>query len=846
LLLTGTEDRLLLNDLQERALWESLIGPAIRKFSLVDPARMAELAHHAYGLLANYRSLGRLNDSMWMADASAEPEIFHRWARTFQRECTRQRWIPRCELIEAVTHAFEWGALAPPKEIGWIGFDRETPAEQALRIALAARGAAQSELSWEIDQPTPPVLYAAQSERDETKACAEWVRTRLASRPESRIGILMPDLAARRPQLERELYRILSPERFAISAGPAPSLPFEFSLGQPLAQVPLVHAALLLLRWLHAPLMQQELSWLLLSNILGAAQGEVARDALAQLDAKLRNQRCAPPELTLESFLRQPQSGAPAATALHRDLSSMLQQYRRGPRQATAGEWLRRIARLLEAARWGERSDASSVLFQAREAWERMLEQVASLDLFAKEPLPYKKLLEILERTAQETIFAPESEDAPVQVMGAYAASGQSFDAIWFLGATDTAWPATGRPNPLLPIALQRELGMPHASAAENSALAHQVMARIAESAGAIVYSFAQMSDESVQRPSPLVSSFAPAPFAVAAPARRTVSLETVADDTWVPLLNAGLSSGGHTPLKRQAECPFQAFVFHRLAVRELPVAGRGLSPADRGNLFHKVMQGVWSEDVGGYTHLTSHADLLHATVAGTLRPLVAGHTAAAIRWLGAECGDPWQRAYLNAEEERTIDLVMDWLGIEANRRPFHVAQVEERSSIFVGELALTVRADRIDDVAGGKLLIDYKTGEVSTTSWDGPRPEQPQLPLYAAFGHADDLVGAVFAQVRRPKLVFKGRVDDPRANLSEKLTAKDALLIEAYDPEMVEQWRGTLLNLSQSFVRGEAQVDPHVYPRSCQYCPLDGVCRVVELRGTPVPPDTADEEDTE
>ena len=104
-----------------------------------------------------------------------------------------------------------------------------------------------------------------------------------------------------------------------------------------------------------------------------------------------------------------------------------------------------------------------------------MLEQVASLDFFAKEPLPYKKMLEILERTAQETIFAPESEDAPVQVMGAYAASGQSFDAIWFLGATDTAWPATGRPNPLLPIALQRELGMPHASAAENSALAHRV-----------------------------------------------------------------------------------------------------------------------------------------------------------------------------------------------------------------------------------------------------------------------------------------------------------------------------------------------------------------------------------
>ena len=59
------------------------------------------------------------------------------------------------------------------------------------------------------------------------------------------------------------------------------------------------------------------------------------------------------------------------------------------------------------------------------------------------------------------------------------------------------------------------------------------------------------------------------------------------------------------------------------------------------------------------------------------------------------------------------------------------------------------------------------------------------------------------------------------------------AQLIGAYNHDLVEQWRGTLLNLSESFVRGEAQVDPHVYPKSCQYCPLDGVCRVVESRGT-------------
>ena len=237
------------------------------------------------------------------------------------------------------------------------------------------------------------------------------------------------------------------------------------------------------------------------------------------------------------------------------------------------------------------------------------------------------------------------------------------------------------------------------------------------------------------------------------------------------------------------------------MGVRDLSIAGRGLSPGDRGNLIHRVMEGVWSKDMGGHVHLTSHADLLNATSAGTLRPLVAEHTAAAIRSLNAEHGDPWQRAYLKAEEERAIDLVMDWLAIESARQPFQVVTVEEKSTIQVGDLALSVRADRIDQVAGGELLIDYKTGEVSTASWEGPRPEQPQLPLYAAFGDAKNLIGAVFAQMRPSKMAFKGRVDDARANLSATLDAKQ-LVTAPYTADLVEEWRGTLLHLAESFVQ--------------------------------------------
>jgi RecB family exonuclease len=371
-------------------------------------------------------------------------------------------------------------------------------------------------------------------------------------------------------------------------------------------------------------------------------------------------------------------------------------------------------------------------------------------------------------------------------------------------------------------------------------------MERTAASCGEAIYSYAQMSGDAMERPSPLVSSFASANAVIPRESPRTIQLEPVTDDTWVPLTHTGAASGGHMPLKRQADCPFQAFTFHRLRVRELSIAGRGLSPGERGTLIHKILEGVWSRDIGGHAHLTSHADLLNAAQAGTLHPLVAQHAAAAIRSMHAEHGDRWQRAYLKAEEERAIDLVMDWLALESARQRFEIVAVEKKIDIFVGELALRVRADRIDKVPGGELLIDYKTGEVFTASWEGPRPEQPQLPLYAAFGGTTNLIGAVFAQVRRPKLTFKGRVADARTNLLETLENKDPLVSTSYTAELVEEWRGTLLRLAESFVRGEAQVDPHVYPKSCLYCPLHGVCRVAELRGLAAVQDSGDDEDAE
>ena len=62
---------------------------------------------------------------------------------------------------------------------------------------------------------------------------------------------------------------------------------------------------------------------------------------------------------------------------------------------------------------------------------------------------------------------------------------------------------------------------------------------------------------------------------------------------------------------------------------------------------------------------------------------------------------------------------------------------------------------DKLAD--GGHVLIDYKSERMLTPKqWDGPRPDDPQLPLYAVAA-PEDLAAVAFAKVRPGEMRFIG-----------------------------------------------------------------------------------------
>jgi probable DNA repair protein len=442
----------------------------------------------------------------------------------------------------------------------------------------------------------------------------------------------------------------------------------------------------------------------------------------------------------------------------------------------------------------------------------------------------YTAFLDVLEHQASETIFAPESREAPVQILGPLEAAGLTFDALWFLGADDTSWPAVAPPHPFLSRPLQNQHEMPHANADIDLRLAKQVTARLEQSAPRRVFSYATQNAEGACRPSPLVA-LGKQPLSAQALRAQMGATDDLAgrhdspevlieqEPTVVVPWPVEQVAGGADVLKLQAACPFHAFANKRLAARAIDETDWGLEASERGSVVHRILEKLWEE-------MKTRDGLGEAVARGRLRGMAEQATTEALERYAPQGPDRvWGQAYLDAEQERIVALIEEWLAYERQRADFEVEAREDERTASVGELKLKLRVDRIDRVKDGRVIIDYKTGNVSADIWDGARPDEPQLPIYAAYGQVEELKGILLGRVAQGQVKFTGRVEN-----SEAVMRGAAQLTKIpFRAEMMENWQRVLLDLSDQFLRGEARINPKRFPGTCQYCSFSGLCRIAE-----------------
>lgn len=508
-----------------------------------------------------------------------------------------------------------------------------------------------------------------------------------------------------------------------------------------------------------------------------------------------------------------------------RQLQAFLAARQSWNRRQSTQEWARSLSRALSQLGWPGETPLQSEGYQTLQAWLDALQQFSSLSRVGTD-LDLSEAIGLLSQTLRQTIYQPESAEAPIQIMGTLESAGQQFDALWVTGMGQNTFPAPPRPNPFVPLSLQRQAGVPGATTESAYQMAREQIQQWNRSARWVHYSWPAQVDGAAVSVTPLLKHH-PVNEQGAAPrddAERVLfevaRLETLQTDQAPALDHPGNIRGGVAVLRDQSACPFRAFARHRLVAAGLEEPQPGVDPRLRGSLVHQCLEAVWQE-LSDQQHLLALSNdarkhLIEDVVASVFQ-----------RQLGYK--DDLQDAWIRIEHTRICGLLSDWLEVEAQRSPFSVLETEARQSVQVGALQLQVSVDRIDQLEpDGLLVVDYKTGDCRPQDWFGERPKDPQLPLYGCFTR-EGVRGLAFGRLKTGKMGWVG-VADPSLSLSE-LKALDRLpegLAEADWPAQQQSWRTHLERLADGFVHGDARVDP--LPKACDYCDLDTLCRVQSL----------------
>jgi ATP-dependent helicase/nuclease subunit B len=821
--------KLILNRTQEQSLWADLARADGHDATLLEGPRyrLADLAQEAHELLCSYapRLLATAARTGWQNDAAA----FSRWLTNFEQTCGREDLLSAArlpiELLGLLKNSPSDANHLPRKPLLIIGFDRFLPIQHEVFDAWGL---------WREAPLAPPVApphsYVVDNEQAELAACALACSRQLAAAPGTRILVVAQNVTAMRGQIERAFLHLATIAQ-----------QFEFSLGIPLDRVAFSRAAFLVIRWLSSSLSEHELDWLFSTGLLAASPNETTC-LQAQMRA-LRRRGLEQPDWTLEAFLesfpaRSDKFGAFEAGSLQSWINRMTAARSRlgelGRQPQSPLDWAEFIPQLLESLSFAAAVTPASAEFQAAERWQQALEITASLG-FDGCRLDWRDFLSALDRTLAKTLFAPESSDAPIQICGPAESAGLTADAIWFLGATEQAWPASGNTHPLLPLEVQRDAHMPHATPQLDWNLAEAITARLLASAPEVHFTYARQREGAEARPSRLVTQVAGAaellPADLLSPVPAAPATVSVEDFSRIPL-PPGQIAGGAAILTAQSQCPFKAFATARLRAQSWDAAQAGLTAKQRGQLLHAVLQSVWAGPPDG---IRTHAELVNRADRESWVSWVTAHVRRVFQnEIPDRLSDRMPARYLELEQERLIPLVTAWLEYESARIAFEVLETEAECVKDIAGLQLKLRLDRLDRLIDGSVLvIDYKTGDVKTKSWQLPRPDDIQLPLYARFALKEDheLGGLAFARVRPGDLSFAGHIGAPVATLYADLKSTSTLAKNPLTVEQLEDWDKYIEQLAKDFLAGRAEVDPRDYPKTCEHCGLQTLCRVDENR---------------
>ncbi len=818
--------RSLINATQSQALWRQLIEASVRNdtnLMLLNVPQTVRAVRISWQLVHDWQ----IDEQQIRADLGPDSKQLLIWFEEYRSLLAKRFLIDPAQLS---SHLVKLELRNPYPTIFWYAYDLITPVQRALNQRLLDQGATVIEHQAAAKDKTANgsnvKAKTFDTEHQELDAALRAARAMLEENSEARIAIVVPDLERRYRQVQdlaRDVfYPSLSPAQLSQT-----DAAYRFSLGQPLAKLPAIQAALSLIEFLTKPLLLPELKLLLRSRFI--AQGANSQVLLNCLVGQRLN-RVSLAQLAQLVAESEPTSGVQNFVDQVLEFQSNLDerlnlaQQRAGYRALEISEWLQLLQQWLQLWGWRTASSEASLNseeYQLNDRWNALIEELASLNL-VHQRIGAKRLFEQIQQAARETIFLARSEPAPIVISGLLEAGGRIVDQLYLTGMHQD-YPVPHNADAFVAKRLLQQAGHPMADPVSEFEHYQQLLGQILAAAATTTISYARIASDQADLIRGSSSLFTQQVWQTQPQASAIVDsprLVSYQDNYGPPVNNPKVQKGGARIFENQSQCAFKAFAEHRLKLSAEQETEFGLDALDRGNVVHRLLETLWRELKTQESLQSMDEQALAKVVERHIDALLADNKLN----FSAE-----KRQLISHENQRLKDLLLEWLAVDRARNlSFTVRHRELQGRGEIGGIAYRYVIDRIDELEDGRrLVIDYKTGSVSRAQWLDDRLQSPQLPLYALSidDQAIPIAGIAFGQTKRWHSQYQELAEDEIFHLSTSYTRSRAELWR----QRRLAWPKIFEQLAKDFIEGRAQVDP-IDENVCRYCDFSRLCRIQQL----------------
>ncbi|MDC0213372.1 PD-(D/E)XK nuclease family protein [Gammaproteobacteria bacterium] len=636
--------------------------------------------------------------------------------------------------------------------------------------------------------PTPTPTKVSQtvlkcnSFEEEVSQATKWAMSVKSVDSDSIIGIVVPNLTNRYNLISRQIANSLDPEKGSHTDR------FNISSGQSLDKHPIWTHALVFLRACNEHLTLEE--YAILSNSKFFDSDDLT-DFLRESQPKLASTFPPKPLPTTKNSMT---------------LFEFLEEQKSKPQQRSLADWVTTLRSWLALVNWPCLDRLQTFEFQAYQAIKKEFTFLEGDNL--TKSLDYDSALQLIHGALENTLHAPERQAQDIQVLGIIESIGLAFTHLWVCEMDENNFPSKSSYNPFLPLSIKKQYGMPRADQESELEFSKTLLLNWTGNSREINYSFNCEQNDSRVSKSPLLRHLE----------ESTVDLKISGFHPWYgnqsqklvetldirgPKFADHSISSGLTMLKDQLNCAFKAFAVHRLGLTQKQLTTNFPQPFEKGIVVHEILAKLLSKS-------RTQDDVTNIS-----QEQIQEVTSSIVHRKFQEA----PRTLRSSEIKRISNIIQKWIELEAKRKPFEIIGLEKPFKIQLGGIEFSIRADRIDKLEEGLVLLDYKTGRVNLSQTRADNLKEPQLATYALA--IEGLRGTFYAQLNDEESIKVSGILDQKMEFGDMMASSASC---DWDKERAS-WAVRINEAVQNFIEGRADISPT--KEYCTHCHLAGLCRI-------------------